>query len=90
MLDESVLREKAVGAVRSGKLPIRRPDRTWRGPGLGPACGVCELPGTRSELEHEFEMQVMRDGDNPASTRFTFASGASRRGTARDSCEGSS
>ena len=35
MPDEQILREKAREAVRSGKLPARRPDRTWGGPGLG-------------------------------------------------------
>jgi hypothetical protein len=63
MPDEKILREKARGVVRSGKLPSRRPDRTWGGPGVGAICAVCELPVERNEIE--FEIQFARDGDNP-------------------------
>lgn len=31
MPDEAILREKAKAVVESGKLPGRRPDRTWGG-----------------------------------------------------------
>jgi hypothetical protein len=57
MVDVSVLYEKAAAAILSGKLPSRRPDWTWGGPGTGAPCAVCELPVAKSELEHEFEMQ---------------------------------
>jgi integrase len=40
MPDEAILREKARDAVRSGKLPARRPDRTWGGPGVGAPCTI--------------------------------------------------
>jgi len=66
--DEKMLREKARAVVQSGKLPSRRPDRTWGGPGVGAACAVCELPVTRAELE--FEIQFARDGDNPGLDKF--------------------
>ena len=60
MLDETILREKARAVVLSGKLPARRPDRTWGGPGVGALCSVCQLPVTKDELE--FEIQFARDG----------------------------
>jgi hypothetical protein len=64
MLDQSVLHEKAAAAILSGKLPDRRPDSTWGGPGTGAPCAVCERPVTKSELEHEFEMQVTGGVEN--------------------------
>jgi hypothetical protein len=64
MADEKILREKARDAVRNGKLPSRRPDRTWGGPGVGAICVVCELPVAKDEME--FEIQFARDGrDDP-------------------------
>jgi hypothetical protein len=63
-----MLREKARAGVRSGKLPRRRPDRTWGGPGVGALCAVCELPVTQAEME--FEIQFTRDGSNPGLDKF--------------------
>ena len=68
MPNEEFLREKAITAIRNGKLPARRPDRTWGGPGVGAPCAVCELPVTKDELE--FEIQFAHDGDNPGLDRF--------------------
>jgi hypothetical protein len=68
MPDEKILREKARGVVRSGKLPSRRPDRTWGGPGVGAICAVCELPVERNEIE--FEIQFARDDDNPGLDKY--------------------
>jgi hypothetical protein len=51
MPDEKILRDKARAAVRDGKLPSRRPDRTWGGPGVGATCSVCDLPVERDEME---------------------------------------
>jgi hypothetical protein len=61
MPDEGVLREKARMAVQTGKLPARRPDRVWGGPGVDAACEVCGLPVKRDEMA--FEIQFARDGD---------------------------
>jgi hypothetical protein len=66
--DEAVIREKAKTVVLNGKLPARRPDRTWGGPGVGAPCIVCELPVTKDQLE--FEIQFARDGDNPGLDKF--------------------
>jgi hypothetical protein len=60
MPDESLLPEKACAAIRTRKLPARRPDRTWGGAGIGGPCSVCELSVTRDELE--FEIQFAHDG----------------------------
>jgi hypothetical protein len=68
MPDEKILREKARAVVVAGKLPSRRPDRTWGGPGVGAPCAVCELPVQRSELE--FEIQFEHDGDQPGLDKF--------------------
>ena len=68
MPDEVILREKAREAVRHGKLPSRRPDRTWGGPGVGAACAICEQPVTKSELE--FEIQFTHDGGDPGLDKF--------------------
>ncbi len=57
MPDESILREKARVAVQSGKLPGRRPDRTWGAPGVGDACAVCELPVRKDEMESEIQFE---------------------------------
>jgi hypothetical protein len=68
MPDEKPLREKARSAVTNGKLPTRRPDRTWGGPGVGAACAVCELPVKNDELE--FEIQFARDGSDPGLDKY--------------------
>jgi hypothetical protein len=68
MPDETALREKARDAIRTGKVPSRRPDRTWGGPGVGALCSVCNLPVERGQME--FEIQLARDGDNPGLDKF--------------------
>ena len=68
MPNEIVLREKARAVVQAGKLPARRPDRTWGGPGVGAPCTICELPVTKDELE--FEIEFARNGDNPGLDKY--------------------
>jgi hypothetical protein len=68
MPDEARLREQARAAVQNGKLPTRRPDRTWGGPSVGAECAVCTRPVTRDELE--FEIQFEHDGANPGLDKF--------------------
>lgn len=67
-MDEGPLRAKARSVIQNGKLPARRPDRTWGGPGVGARCAVCDLPVTRDQME--FEIQFARDGDNPGLDKF--------------------
>ncbi len=55
MPDEAIAREQARAAIQAGKIPIRRPERTWGGKGVDMPCVVCDLPITREELELEIE-----------------------------------
>ena len=68
MPDESVLRAKARGVIRSEKLPNQRPDRTWGGPGVGAICTICGEPVTKEQLE--FEVQFAFDGVEPGLHKF--------------------
>src|SRR5688572_8212657 len=79
MSDELILRQKARDAVRNGKLPARRPDRTWGGPGVGAPCTICDKPVTRAEME--FEIQFEHDGAMPGLDKFHVTSGASPHGS---------
>ena len=63
-----LLRAKAREAVRSGKLPSRRPDRTWGGPEVGATCTVCGEAITKDQLE--FKVQFAHDGSNPGLDKF--------------------
>jgi hypothetical protein len=86
MRDQSVLHEKAAAAVLSGRLPARRPERTWGGPGTGAACAVCDLPVAKTELEHEFEMHVTGGVENAGLTHVHEdggRSGTKANGTTR-------
>ena len=53
--DETHLREQARKAIRTGKLPNRRPDGTWGGPGIGVPCTICGAPVEHHEVELEIE-----------------------------------
>lgn len=68
MPDEAALRAKAREVIHAGKLPNRRPDRTWGGPGVGARCAVCAEPVTRTQLE--FEIQFATDGAEPGLDKF--------------------
>ena len=70
MPDEPILRAKAREVIRTGKLPNRRPDRTWGGPGVGASCTICGEPVTKDQLE--FEIQFSRDGNNPGLDKFAL------------------
>jgi hypothetical protein len=60
--DEPILRETAREAIRAGKLPSRRPDRTWSGPGIGKRCTICGEPIKLDQLE--LEIQFARVGSS--------------------------
>ena len=68
MPDETILRAKAREAIRTGKLPSRRPDHMWGGPGVGAFCTVCGEAVTEDQME--FEVQFAHDGDNPGLDKF--------------------
>lgn len=63
--DECALREKAREAIRRGRLPKGKPDRTYGGPGSGMACVVCGVVVTRDDVELEIEFG--RHGAMPGS-----------------------
>ena len=68
MPDELVLREKAREAIRSRKLPRRKPDRTSGGPGSGKLCSLC---GQRVTLEQiEMEIEFNRHAVQPGLDRY--------------------
>ena len=67
-MDENILRQLARKVIQDGKLPSRRPDRTWGGPGVGAPCAICGVPVARDQME--FEIQFTRDGDNPGLDKF--------------------
>jgi len=68
MPDEKMLREKARAALQGGRIPKRRPERTWGGPGVGAACVVCDLSVTKDELE--FEIEFSQAGDSPGLDKY--------------------
>ena len=62
MEDEGTLRETARELIQTGKLPNRRPDRLWGGPGMGFNCMICNSPVERHQLEFELEFAGNGDG----------------------------
>jgi hypothetical protein len=55
MSDQSILRAKAVAAIREGRLSRQRPERLWGGTGDGSQCTVCETPIRPDEIGFELE-----------------------------------
>ena len=68
MSDEWTLREKARELIQAGKLPHRRPDRIWGGPGVDANCAICRTPVRHGEVE--FEIEFARNGDTPGLDRY--------------------
>jgi hypothetical protein len=64
MPDELILRDKAREAIRSGKLPAKKPDRTFGGPSSGAVCALCgdAIPRQQAELEIEFDSYGVMPG----------------------------
>lgn len=55
MHDENALRQVVRDAIRAGRIPARRPIRTWAGMGEGRPCCICERPiADEVELELDF------------------------------------
>ena len=75
MPDELKLRYQARAVIRSGRLPLRKPDRMFGGPGSGAVCPVCDELAAKKELELEIEFD--RHG---VVDRFHLHPGASQRG----------
>jgi len=60
MPDEARLREQAREAIQMGRLPSRRQDSSWGGPGSAMDCMVCGKRVTKDEAE--FELEFAHDG----------------------------
>jgi hypothetical protein len=65
MSHDNLLHEKARGAMQSGELPRRSPDKIYGGPATGALCAVCGASTTRGEVELELEYS----GDTPRAYR---------------------
>jgi hypothetical protein len=68
MNDESKLRQKVREAMEAGKLPKRRPERMWGGPGSGACCRVCGEPVKHDDVE--FELDFFRADGDPATGSY--------------------
>ena len=69
MSDQIRLREKARDLLQTGKVPSRRPDRMWGGPGCGEQCILCNASMTQYEIVLEVEF-TQEDGARPTSHHF--------------------
>jgi hypothetical protein len=65
-------------AIRSGRLPIAKPERTFGGQSSGGTCAVCGDQVERDDVE--FEVEFKRHGATPGLDRSISISGASPRG----------
>ena len=66
--DESPLREKAREVIQAGKLPDRRPDRTWGRLGAGADCIICNA--TLKPDEIEFEIEFVGNGNKAGLDKY--------------------
>jgi hypothetical protein len=57
MPDEPAFREKARDVIRRGRLPLRKPDQMFGGPGSGAVCPVCGELAARNPPEFEIEFR---------------------------------
>jgi hypothetical protein len=65
------IREKAREALRSGKLPSRKPDRTYGGSGTGVRCSLCGDVIEADQAEIEFGSTAMEGRQASISTICT-------------------
>ena len=68
MDDETVLRRLARDAVGEQRLPPRRPDRMWGGPGNGQRCAICTEVLDREEMGFDLEFA----GAGPAGSAINY------------------
>ena len=68
MSDERILREKAREAIRTARLPARKPDRKLGGLGTGSICTVCGEFVTLTQME--FEVEFKRGGSTAHLERY--------------------
>lgn len=53
--DEAVLRQTALAAIRTGRMPAHQASRIWGGSGSGKTCPVCLKPLQENQFEIEME-----------------------------------
>jgi hypothetical protein len=53
-MSDDTLRLRAREAIRSGRIPNRRPERMWGGPGVADHCTICSRPVGELGLDLEF------------------------------------
>jgi hypothetical protein len=70
MNDEGVLRQQARHAMSTGKLPRRRPDRMWGGPGNGATCAVCGQTVSREEMGFDLEFAPATSRSSAVNLQF--------------------
>ena len=59
-MTDALLRHRARNLIQAGRLPDRRPDGTWGGPGSGKDCAICD---TRVDpVQQEVEFEFLRHG----------------------------
>jgi hypothetical protein len=68
-MDDDTIRERVWKIIENGKLPNRRPDRVWGGPGVDAECTICRTPVGRDEMEFEIEFD-RHGGSNPGLDKF--------------------
>ena len=66
-MDETLLRHKVREAIRTGKLPVREPQRVFGGYGSGVDCSICGNPLIPEQVELELEFSA--DAFMPASSQ---------------------
>jgi hypothetical protein len=71
---ETALRTRVRELIASGRLPTRRPDRVWGGPGVDAACVVCGARVARDEVEFEVDIELPPDrkGAEPNTVHVHF------------------
>jgi hypothetical protein len=62
MSEKSTLRQKALKAIRDGKMPRQYPKHLWGGPSSGARCTICGEPTNSGEIE--FELEFTPPGDH--------------------------
>jgi hypothetical protein len=64
------LGHQAREAIRRGKLPSLRANRTWVGTGVGAVCTICGRPVTKDHMA--FEVELARNGPVPGLDKYHF------------------
>lgn len=80
MTYDELLRQKIGVALAAGKLPDRRPDRTWGSRGDGAGCAICNASIRPDETALELEYASEKGADNYHVHLACFTAWALERG----------